>query len=324
MANVTKIVGSIQGIKPTEKNLKLNGKLSKFLIGADVIKNKNYKEVEYLVDKLIPRGTLCALVGESDTGKSSLLRQLAVSMVYGDEDFLGFKMKSSCNNVLYVSTEDGEMATSVWLNKYFGQEKSEDDILSRLNFIFSTDGIISNLRDTVKKNCIDLIIVDSYADLFTGSMNNSNEVRSFLNQYDSLVNEFGTTVIFLHHTKKSSAGSRPNKNNILGSQGFEAKMRSVMMLTKDNDNKSHRHLCVVKNNYMPETNKSESFVLKFNEQLAFENTGERVDLDELIDEDYLKQAKELREGGKSIRAITDELNSNGFNVSKSSIQRKLE
>ena len=324
MANVTKIVGSIQGIKPTEKNLKLNGKLSKFLIGADVIKNKNYKEVEYLVDKLIPRGTLCALVGESDTGKSSLLRQLAVSMVYGDEDFLGFKMKSSCNNVLYVSTEDGEMATSVWLNKYFGQEKSKDDILSRLNFIFSTDGIISNLRDTVKKNCIDLIIVDSYADLFTGSMNNSNEVRGFLNQYDNLVNEFGTTVIFLHHTKKSSAGSRPNKNNILGSQGFEAKMRSVMMLTKDNDNKSHRHLCVVKNNYMPETNKSESFVLKFNEQLAFENTGERVDLDELIDEDYLKQAKELREGGKSIRAITDELNSNGFNVSKSSIQRKLE
>ena len=324
MLNLNKEVGSIQGIKPTEKNLKLNGKLSKFLIGADVIKNKNYKEVEYLVDKLIPRGTLCALVGESDTGKSSLLRQLAVSMVYGDEDFLGFKMKSSCNNVLYVSTEDGEMATSVWLNKYFGQEKSEDDILSRLNFIFSTDGIISNLRDSVKKNCIDLIIVDSYADLFTGSMNNSNEVRSFLNQYDNLVNEFGTTVIFLHHTKKSSAGSRPNKNNILGSQGFEAKMRSVMMLTKDNDNKSHRHLCVVKNNYMPETNKSESFVLKFNEKLAFENTGERVDLDELIDEDYLKQAKELREGGKSIRAITNELNSNGFNVSKSSIQRKLE
>ena len=323
MLNLNKEVGSIQGIKPTEKNLKLNGKLSKFLIGADVIKNKNYKEVEYLVDKLIPRGTLCALVGESDTGKSSLLRQLAVSMVYGDEDFLGFKMKSSCNNVLYVSTEDGEMATSVWLNKYFGQEKSEDDILSRLNFIFSTDGIISNLRDSVKKNCIDLIIVDSYADLFTGSMNNSNEVRGFLNQYDNLVNEFGTTVIFLHHTKKSSAGSRPNKNNILGSQGFEAKMRSVMMLTKDNDNKSHRHLCVVKNNYMPETNKSESFVLKFNERLAFDNTGERVDLDELIDEDYLKEAKELKDGGETIRAITNKLNDKGYKVSKSSIQRKL-
>jgi len=320
--NKTNVEGT-SDVKSTQSKIKPNGKLSKFLVGADVIKNKNYKEVEYLVDKLIPKGTLCALVGESDTGKSSLLRQLAVSMVYGDEDFLGFKMKSSCNNVLYVSTEDGEMATSVWLNKYFGQDKSKDDILSRLNFIFSTDGIISNLRDAVKNNCIDLIIVDSYADLFTGSMNNSNEVRGFLNQYDNLVNEFGTTVIFLHHTKKSSAGSRPNKNNILGSQGFEAKMRSVMMLTKDNENMSHRHLCVVKNNYMPETNKSESFVLKFNEHLAFDNTGERVDLDELIDEDYLKEAKELKESGESIRAITNKLNDKGYKVSKSSIQRKL-
>ena len=75
--------------------------------------------------------------------------------------------------------------------------------------------------------------------------------------------------------------------------------------------------------FLPETNKSESFVLKFNEHLAFDNTGERVDLDELIDEDYLKEAKDLRKEGKSIRAITDELNNNGYNVSKSSIQRKL-
>ena len=69
-------------------------------------------------------GTLCALVGESDTGKSSLLRQLALSLVYGDSDFLGFKLKESCRNVIYVSTEDGEMATSVWLNKHFGKDQA--------------------------------------------------------------------------------------------------------------------------------------------------------------------------------------------------------
>ena len=74
---------------------------------------------------------------------------------------------------------------------------------------------------------------------------------------------------------------------------------------------------------MPETNKSESFVLKFNEHLAFDNTGERVDLDELIDEDYLKEAKELKDGGETIRAITNKLNDKGYKVSKSSIQRKL-
>jgi RecA-family ATPase len=88
-------------------------KLRKPFISADVIKNRDFKEIEYVVDKLIPRGSLCALAGESDTGKSSLLRQLAFSLAYGDEDFIGFKLNGTCRNVLYLSTEDGEQATSL-------------------------------------------------------------------------------------------------------------------------------------------------------------------------------------------------------------------
>ena len=63
----------------------LSDSVSELLKGADELKNQEIKEVDYLVDKLIPRGTLCSLVGESDTGKSSFLRQLAVSVAYGDE-----------------------------------------------------------------------------------------------------------------------------------------------------------------------------------------------------------------------------------------------
>ena len=38
---------------------------------------------------------------------------------------------------------------------------------------------------------------------------------------------------------------------------------------------------------MPEYNKSESYVLKFNKQLSFENTGDRVQLNNLADEDWI-------------------------------------
>ena len=266
---------------------------------------------------------MCALVGESDTGKSSLLRQLALSLVYGDSDFLGFKLKESCRNVIYVSTEDGEMATSVWLNKYFGEEIAKDDRLSKLKYVYNTEGIIKNLREVVSTNCVDLIIIDSYADLFTGSMNNSNEVRSFLNMYNNIANEFGVTVVFLHHTKKASAGMVPNKNSILGSQGFEAKMRSVLMLTQDDSDKSLRHLCIVKNNYLPEAEKSMSYVLRFNEHLAFDITSDRVKLNELALEDWIEDAKKMKEDGMSYREISDKLLKKGFTVSKSKLQRKL-
>jgi RecA-family ATPase len=309
--------------KMTDLPFQIEGSLKKLFIGADEIKNKNYNRIEFLVDKLIPMGTLCALVGESDTGKSSLLRQLALSLVYGDSDFLGFKLKESCRNVIYVSTEDGEMATSVWLNKHFGKDQAKDDRLAKLKYVYNTEGIINNLKEVVKTNCVDLIIIDSYADLFTGSMNNSNEVRSFLNMYNNIANEFGVTVIFLHHTKKASAGMAPNKNSILGSQGFEAKMRSVLMLTKDDSDESLRHLCVIKNNYIPESSKSMSNVLRFNEYLSFDNTGDQVPLNELASEEWIPMAKQMKDNGKSYRQISGELSEKGHQVSKSSIQRKL-
>lgn len=309
--------------KTTDLPFILEGELDKLFIGADIIKNKDYDSIEFLVDKLIPQGTLCALVGESDTGKSSLLRQLGLSLVYGDSDFLGFKLKESCRNVIYVSTEDGEMATSVWLNKHFGEDKAEDDRLAKLKYVYNTEGIISNLKEVVKTNCVDLIIIDSYADLFTGSMNNSNEVRSYLNMYNNLANQFGITVIFLHHTKKASAGMAPNKNSILGSQGFEAKMRSVLMLTKDDSDESLRHLCVIKNNYLPESSKSMSYVLRFNEYLSFENTGERVRLNELATEEWIEDAKVMQENGLPLKEISDRLSKKEFTVSKSTLQRKL-
>ena len=301
----------------------ITDEMSKYFKGADQLKNQEIKEVDYLVDRLIPRGTLCSLVGESDTGKSSLLRQLAVSVAYGDETFIGFKLNDQCRNVVYVSTEDGEMNTGVWLNKHFGKDTVDHEALTQLKFLFITENLYENLKEVIKNNCVDLLIIDSYADIFEGSMNDSNIVRSFLKNYNELANMYGVTIIFLHHTKKSSEGARPNKNSILGSQGFEAKMRSVMMLTKDKDDDTLRHLCVVKNNYLPEKDKKLSYVLRFNENLSFEATGKRVDFNDLDNPEYMELAKELRNEGKSLRDIVSALNEEGFKVGKSTLQRKL-
>ena len=301
----------------------IDAEMAKFFKGADELKNQEIKEVDYLVDRLIPRGTLCSLVGESDTGKSSLLRQLAVSVAYGDDTFLGLKLNDNCRNVVYVSTEDGEMGTSAWLNKHLGEDITDNQVLSNLKFLFITENLYYNIRKVVSENCLDLLIIDSYADIFEGSMNDSNIVRSFLTKYNDLANQYGITIVFLHHTKKSSEGMKPNKNSILGSQGFEAKMRSVMMLTKDKDDDSLRHLCVVKNNYLSPEEKKSSYVIKFNENLSFEPTGKRVNFDDLDNPEYLQVAKDLRSQGKSLNEIVEALNSLGHSVSKSTLHRRL-
>ena len=301
----------------------LNAELAKILKGADELKNQEIKEVDYLVDRLIPRGTLCSLVGESDTGKSSLLRQLAVSVAYGDDTFIGFKLNENCRNVVYVSTEDNEMSTSAWLNKYLGEDIIDNEVLSKLKFLFITENLYDNIRKVVSENCLDLLIIDCYTDVFEGSMNDSNIVRSFLTKYNNLVNQYGVTIVFLHHTKKSSEGMKPNKNSILGSQGFEAKMRSVKMLTKDKDDVSLRHLCVVKNNYLSPKEKNFSYVIKFNDDQSFESTGKRVNFDDLDNPEYLQVAKDLRSQGKSLNEIVEALNGLGYSVSRSTLHRRL-
>ena len=302
--------------------MNLGDRLEKIFIPADKLFSQESKEEKFLVDKIIPIASLTGLVGESDTGKSSFLRQLAISIVYGDDDFLGFKINSGCKNVLYISTEDGSIATSDWLKKHLGQDLPNNDLLSRLRFIYSTERIVSNLKEVVMTNCIDLIIVDSYADIFEGNMNQSNEVRNFLNQFNNLANEYGTTIIFLHHTNKSAVG-KPNKKFISGSHGFEAKMRSVLYLTKDANDDCLINLSVVKGNYLSSKEKSECFVLEFNEQLSFKNTGKRVPLNKLGEESYLELAKELKSSGKSYREIESILSEKGFEVSKSKLQRLM-
>jgi hypothetical protein len=72
-----------------------------------------------------------------------------------------------------------------------------------------------------------------------------------------------------------------------------------------------------------ESEKSMSYVLRFNEHLAFDNTGDRVKLNDLALEDWIEDAKKMKEDGMSYREISDKLLKKGYSVSKSSVQRKL-
>ena len=48
------------------------------------------------------------------------------------------------------------------------------------------------------------------------------------------------------------------------------------MLTQDDSDESLRNLCIVKNNYLSEAEKAMSYVLRFNEHLAFDITSDKV------------------------------------------------
>lgn len=283
------------------------------------------EEIPKLIDPIFHRVGLAALIGSSDGGKSSLLRDLAVSVVSG-RDFLGWKVSPIHRRAYYVSTEDDKMAISYLLKKQNTDYGLKPHELENLVYIFETDNLVYRLDDELTNNPADLVIIDAFADVFNGQLYETNRVRAFLNDYSQLSQRHGCLVVFLHHTNKRSDNLEPSKHNALGSQGFESKMRLMIELKSDMQSVNLKHFCIVKGNYLSHKYKTHSFDIKFTENLTFNNLEQRTHYElltqkqerrETIESEYNEISK-LKEQGLTHEEIGLELG-----ISKSSVSRKV-
>jgi hypothetical protein len=252
------------------------------ITGMDLL-TLNVSAIECLVTPFLPKTGLVCLAGPSDSGKSSILRQLGIEIAMDKASFLNFPIHSTHKSVIIVSTEDGKQETAYLLNRQAKTTNPQD--LQRLRFIFSTENMLNDLDSKLNSIAADLVIIDCFADVFHGDLKDTSKIRSYLQKYQELAQKHQCLVMFLHHTGKRTENLPPSKNHLLSGQGFEAKMRLVIELRVDNNNPNYRHLCIVKGNYLPANYKQESFVLEFNEEtFSFCDTGKRVPF-ELISKD---------------------------------------
>ena len=284
----------------------------KYLVNGYQMLLSPSESVDCLVEPLLPRSGVAALVGSSDSGKSTLLRGLAMAIASQAKHYLGFEIKARHNRAIYVATEDDENAISSLMHKQLEELYVPKEAFEGLNFIFDTENLIENLDKILEDSPADLVVVDAFADLYTGPMNENNRVRSFLNRFSQLAHKHNVLFLFLHHTGKRTEVLNPSKHNAIGSQGFEAKMRVMMELRPDPVRHDIRHLCIVKGNYLAEEYKHDSYELRFTPALNFEATGNRVPFGMLRERDSEKESAEaerlelmrsLRDEGKSYREI---------------------
>lgn len=275
----------VQGInnelQQIQANLVSAAELSDEITGEMLLK-RQIREIPTLVEPLLPKAGLACLAGSSDTGKSAFLRQMVMSVTTGLPSFLGMKINVTHRCAYYISTEDDEIATAYLLSR----QNTDLDIapadLKGLRFLFESENVVAELDRRLTAHPADLIVIDCFSDLYTGSMNESNQVRLFLNQYSRLANRHQCLIIFLHHCGKRTENFMPSKHNLLGSQAFEAKMRLVLELRNDVADKTVKHLCCVKGNYLSADYKTESIKFRFTENLTFMETGEQVPFENLV------------------------------------------
>ena len=284
----------------------------KYLVNGYDMLNLSAEAMDCLVDPILPRTGMAALVGTSDSGKSTLLRGLAMAVASGSKEYLGFRLCPKHRSAIYVATEDDASAIGVLMQRQLEELGTPKEAYHTLDFIFEVDNLVDNLDKMLEDRPRDLVIVDAFADLYTGPLNENNRVRSFLNQFSQLAVKHSVLIIFLHHTGKRTESLAPSKHNAIGSQGFEAKMRLMMELRPDPERHDIRHLCIVKGNYLSDEYKHDSYVLRFSSGLNFVATGERVPFGALKEQDAdldsrAELARAMRSEGKTLQQIADAL-----------------
>ncbi len=314
------LVSSVEDVKRVipkkEKPLMFNGA---DLLALGII------EQPTLVTPLIPKVGIVALAGMSDLGKSRLLLQLCMDIALNDE-FLGFKIDAKHKSVIYVSTEDDKYTISNRLQIY---KEAEKDKIEKVRFLFSTEDLIDTLDKELIKQKADAIVLDTFADLYSGEMNQVNKVRAFMQEFQELALKHECVFIINHHTGKRTEEKPPSKNNLIGSQGFEGKARLVMELRQDYKDASKKHLCIVKGNYLKDLYKRSSYELEYDEATGFKMTGRRIPFDQLVKltstTSSEKRAVEktlaiaLKKEGKSNSEILKLLKEQGHTIAKSTL-----
>jgi RecA-family ATPase len=238
------------------------------VITAKEMLENNITEIPMLWGHLLPKQGLALLSGESDTGKSTLMRQLSSAIVSGQDTFLGLGLNSDKQSVIYVCTEDDVTSISARLKMEFDSTNSTDPYLN-FRYIFKEDDIIKQVDEELEENLADCVIIDALGDIFDGDGNSMASVRQFYKPYDKLSKRYGCLFLFVHHNRKSS-GRYPLKTDVSGSQAFEAKPRAVLMLRHGTGSTSNKELSIVKGNFVPAEMKNSDFSLRINENGVFE------------------------------------------------------
>lgn len=271
-----------------------------------------YEKMRTLIEPILQQTGLACLAGSSDTGKSTLLRQLVIAIVTGATEFLGFLINAVYQSAIYVSTEDLESETIYLLKRQ--ASKYTPDQLKGLRYIFGNEyELKEKLDEALTMKPADIVVIDCFSDGFPADLKDTQRIRAYLNTFQDLAQKHKCLILFLHHTGKRTQNLEPSKDNLLSGQGLEAKMRVVIELRADLMNPAFRHLCIVKGNYLPANYKRESFVLQFDEpNFHFTNTGERVPFELLVKspntdqkKEKWKQAKDLKDKGHKYEAIAE-------------------
>lgn len=245
------------------------------------------EEVPTLFGDLILTSGIGVLYGAPDCGKSMLLRQMCMCVADG-RSFLGWEYHGTRHKAIYFSSEDDANITAPVIkrnNKTMQLSKASAKNL-RFVFGFEADKLATQVEQMLTEEPADLVVIDAFGDAFQGkSTNDTTEVRKFYAPFKDMAQRHEMLILFNHHIGKYAERNIPGRETALGSEAVVSAPRLAIELRRDPNNPDIKHLCIVKANYLPTSEKSSSHALQMDENLVFAATGDHVEFEALAKKD---------------------------------------
>lgn len=168
---------------------------------------ERYADVPYLVEDLLGTSSIVCLVGRSGLGKSALLYQLCIS-VAGGVPFFGHKTHQG--KAIYVDFENAIVQVKTMLeslSKFLGLDSIPDELLccnaNDPNASANLTG--KSIMEIIKHERPSIVVIDSLSAAFPSAEEKNSEASETIKRLRDSAREAGTTVVFVHHLRKSGA-----------------------------------------------------------------------------------------------------------------------
>jgi RecA-family ATPase len=238
-------------------------------LGAFEITELHGQEVperRWLVPNLVPRGAVTMLSGDGGVGKSLLGMQLMTAGALGGK-WIGIDVPRFTSLGYFCEDDRSELhRRQQAINRYFDCEFAtlkglrwwprvgRENVLVQYGRDSHTPPRLSKgwaeLEQTVRENNVELIVIDTVADVFGGNENYRAEVRNFIARLRDLARLNDGAVLLMAHP---SVSGQQSGTGLSGSTAWNNSVRSRLYFTRprnaSDDESDARELRGMKSNY---------------------------------------------------------------------------
>ena len=207
------------------------------------------KSVEWLWYPYIPYGKLTLLEGDPGEGKSTLMIQIAALLTKGYHMPDGYPIKKT-ERVVYQCNEDDVADTIKPRLKAAGAD------CSKIAYIIDENSSLTlndeRIEDVLKQTQARLFVLDPFQSFLIqdGDLHSVGRMRTVLGNLAVIAAKYRCAVVLVGHMNKTVGGKSLYRG--LGSIDIAAIARSVLMVSRDEEDSEIRYMLPIKSSLAPE------------------------------------------------------------------------